>query len=53
LSARAPLAERVGVGQQTPAPPQQILAFRGEQRTPRDTVEERHAQVGLQGVNLT
>jgi hypothetical protein len=52
LQCPRPFAERVGVGQQTAAPPQQILAFRCEQRSPTDTVEEGHAELGLQGVDL-
>jgi len=47
-----PFAEGVSVCQQASAPPQQILALGRQQSAAADAVEERHAQMGLQGVDL-
>jgi hypothetical protein len=48
-----PLAERIGSGQQLARSPQQVLAFDREMDATTDSVEELHAQLGLECANLT
>jgi hypothetical protein len=52
LEGARPLAQRLGVGQQAAAPPEQILAFRRELHAPPDPIEELHAQRGLERPDL-
>ena len=52
LERARPLAERVGFRQQAAAAPEQIFALRGQPNAATDPVEQRHAQLTLQGADL-
>jgi len=52
LERACPLAQRFGIGEQAAAAPQQIFTLGGEANPPSDTVEQRHAQLRLERVNL-
>ena len=52
LERAGPLAERVGFRQQAAAAPKQVFALRCQPDAPAYPVEQRHAQLGLQPVNL-
>ncbi|HEX7216886.1 MAG TPA: hypothetical protein VF578_21945 [Methylomirabilota bacterium] len=47
-----PLAERFRIGEETPAPAEQIFALGGQLDPPADPVEEPHPQVRFEGMDL-
>src|SRR5262245_61346136 len=46
------LADEIGVLQEAPAAPQQILAFRGQLHAAADPIEQWHAELGFERLNL-
>ena len=53
LEGPGPLAERVGVRQQSAGSPQEVFALRSELDATPDPVEEADVQLGLEGADLT
>ena len=47
-----PRAERVGVHEQTATLPKKILALRRQSEAPTDSIEQSHAEIGLERENL-
>ena len=52
LELAGPLAERVCFGEQPAAAQQQVFALRRQLHAPADAVEQRHAKIGFQRLDL-